>query len=585
MYFVGARMAKKNSTILGRIVGNLVLKKESILGVDISPHYIRICNLSNEYNRPILKSLASVCIEKMYSFEDIFNNKHLYVDELKSLIQNNNIKVKDVAFSLPSSGSIVTTLTIPDMEDLEFDQAVKSGDIWQSMMNLPAGVSEYSIFYEILEHNKKSTSHLSSSSPNFLNSDQDATMNVMFVAVPKYVISLYTDIISEAGLNPIIADLRCIAVNNALRLNKEMRNLDTVAFIEFGISDNSLLIIDNNKPHLLPITLSDEEKQNLLVNLGNQEFFANFTLNYGNYVQTLIQSFNEQFPNRHINKIYITSTMPMHVNDTSSIPYINLFIDKISNSLSNYSVSECNFCDHISVPNKFTKHVNAEGKLSSWVASLGLASRKFDIFDCIKLPCINKINLLPNYKNIKAEKTFKAISNFVLTSISIIAIACAVTCYLYSFANKLHMQSRITKLKPVEIEYKSKETKLSELKASLNKVNSLNSTKEKLPSNQTILFKTYKHISRAVPDGVWLNSLNFSNHDKIQIDGNSVDDQHILDFISLLQKDGVLKEVSLKNMTTSKKVVPATKAEVIVKQFTLSGIIADVPVQNLLIGK
>ena len=88
----GARyaIATLKSRILAtlRQPGNFIsLHNETMLGVDITPSCIYVCQVDNKGGNCALTSLASVCMEGKFVGEDILNNPDLYSEYLKELIR------------------------------------------------------------------------------------------------------------------------------------------------------------------------------------------------------------------------------------------------------------------------------------------------------------------------------------------------------------------------------------------------------------------------------------------------------------------------------------------------------------------
>ncbi len=590
-------MAKKHRKFLSYIFGNSSLKQEKMIGIDISPHYIRICNMYNEYGKWTLKSLASACMEKMYSFNDIFAHKEFYIEQLKSLILKNNIKIKDAAFSLPVSSAIVSTLSIPDMEKEELDKAVASGDVWQSMLSIPGNISDYSISYEIINRHKDKVriqkqlgivpiinlaGQTAQSAEQENPVENEETMDVLFVAIPNYITEIYAEIIAGAGLNPVLADLRCNAFNHALAINKQLKaEQGTNVFIEFGTDDNYIFIIDGEKLHLIPMPIDDEIKADLIRNIDNPEYFIQFANNFAEVTKQTLAGFSEQNPHKYIQNIYVSSSMPLYIKDNNNLPYVNLFIDNFSKILNKYSVSECSFCDHIRVPEKFNKKVNAEGKLSAWVASLGMATRKLDIFDTNPLPAAYNINLLANHEDKKVERRFRIASNMFSLAMIIVSILGCIGVYYITIVQKNGLEKNIKSLSTISIEYDNKDKKLNHLKLIISKVDTLNNVKGNLPSNQLQIIDCFKDIAESTPEGIWLTNMDFIAPGKIIITANAVDDQRILDFVSSLGKEKSFNKIALKTMKAVSKKSTANDNDIILKNFNIEIELLPVKIEKI----
>ncbi len=136
-------------------IGKYSYEHENILGLEISPHYIRICQMKNSYGRWSLNQLASACMESQFTLRDIQSNPEIYTENLKILIAKHHIKAKEVALSIPTSSSIIKIINIPDMEEDELAQAAGMGGIWESLVELNGGIHEYSVYYKILNRKIK----------------------------------------------------------------------------------------------------------------------------------------------------------------------------------------------------------------------------------------------------------------------------------------------------------------------------------------------------------------------------------------------------------------------------------------------
>jgi Tfp pilus assembly PilM family ATPase len=216
--------------ILKKTFGKFFYQRESILGIDINPHYIRICQMNKSYDQWSISNLSSTCIEKNHWQHEIEENIDLYSESLKELIKKNKIKEKNVSFSVPSKNSVVRVLQFTDMEEAEFHEAAKLGDIWESEIELEGGIDSYDVYYKILRHNKPYETEEDQNEDSNIDNDSSiiktqkqiipATIEVLFVASKKDYINLYNKIITNAGLNPLISIPKAISLKYAIDIIK-----------------------------------------------------------------------------------------------------------------------------------------------------------------------------------------------------------------------------------------------------------------------------------------------------------------------------------------------------------------------------
>lgn len=706
---------KKIIRPLNKILGKSSYNNEKVLGVDISPHYVRICQMRNSYDQWILNNLASSCIETQFRNYDIHGNPDLYVENLKELIKKSKITVKNVAFSVPTSSSIIRILNIPAMDDDDFAQAAAIGSIWESYVTLDGSASEYAIFYKILRRHEsdgtiveaeimaadegipEDQSVIISETPENISdavtsqenpapaenipatveefpaetmavtnptitiqartveapvaetpapaeeisvpetvepapvetpsaeqieepapaaetmenptSVEDlppveevtaemaaemveplqeeapaiATMDVLFVATKLTEIYTYSDIIRRAGLNPILADVRCLALKHAFESNpKNLENIsEPYAFMEFGPDDNYIFVIDGNNTSIYNISVSEEDVGAIIASVPDIASVQMFIQNYAAQASQILQSHNDQTGSK-IRNIFVSSSAPLHVNDASSAPLIKTFVETIPPMLGEYEVTECNFCKHIVVPEKFAKQVNAEGNIAAWASTVGIATRKLDVFDYEEnegVDPISRVNLLPESTIDKKNKRMSVMSLIATAAVCLLFVYGIADSYYGQTSTAMQYKNDLAGLATVESKHSNIVSEAQKLTLLMNQVKSLDGIKSDLPSNQKNILMAYDHIQKSIPEGIWLKEVNYLSSNKIEITGNSVSDQSILEFTKRLNDGKEFSRVVLKTMETKEKDDNAVPNPMLgsdrrVKIFTLEGTVS-----------
>jgi|GEM_PF-5005167 len=611
-------LSKLKEPIL-KIIGKYSYNYEKVLGLEISPHYIRICQMTNSYGKWSLNHLASVCMESQFSNSDIEANQDLYVESLKSLLETHHIKTKDVALSIPTSASIIKILNIPDMEPEDLDQAASMGGIWESMVQLSGPIHEYAVYYKILrrkikpsesfsineamfaqqENSYQTTTSIISSLPDPIEnlpaiiaepSQEDNTMDVLFVATKFADAMLYAGIAQSAGLNPIIMDSRCNAIKHAFETNPEKQHINhPYAFLEFGEDENYIYVVEDINVSIFHIIISDEEKLLIRQGFETPEALQNFVNNYALQLKTILNTYKKGDLSKEIYNIFVSSNTPLHVDDASSEPLINVFVREISLVMGSYKITPCTFCNHIEVPAQFAKKVNAEGNLTAWAAVLGLATYKLDIFGYQKdSMAIDLVNFMPGYLSIIRTRATQVISTLAMAVVFAFVIITAGATFLAMSAKNYSLASDIKTLEPIKAQYEEKNQELNKLNMFMDKVKSLDKVRSTLPSNQMQIINIYKIITSSIPEGVWLIDVTFSptkmpdvkevNNGKnytTEIRGNSINDQNILEFVKKLNDAGGFKKIYLKKMEAidkkDKSLATSAAEGDKVKKFTLQG--------------
>ena len=159
---------------------------------------------------------------------------------LKLAIQKYKISSPNVAISIPVTSAIIRVVTAPLMKDEELSKAIETNSLWENLVQLTDNLDDYSIFHQVINRNQK-----------------DNTMDILFVASKFTDINSYTSIIKNAGLNPVIIDVKCFALKSAVdqsnQITNKVEDANLTAVLEFGLDENYLMILYDNNPIITDI--------------------------------------------------------------------------------------------------------------------------------------------------------------------------------------------------------------------------------------------------------------------------------------------------------------------------------------------
>lgn len=155
-----------------------------------------------------------------------------------------------------------------------------------------------------------------------------------------------------------------------------------------------------------------------------------------------------------------------------------------------------------------------------------------------------RINLLTEKR--KKRKEIKKETNFLLKigifTLGSFLIFLGITIYLRFSLSQLKKEAETNKAIIAELQRKILEVKRYE---ELNKeIIRRSSVIETLRKNQSIPVKILNEISLALPDGVWLSSLNYKE-DGSDLDGYAFDNSNIVTYVEKLKGLEILKDVYL----------------------------------------
>jgi type IV pilus assembly protein PilN len=529
-------------------------RHEKLVGVDITPNCIYLCQIDALNGKRVLTSLTSVCMEGRFLTQDIADNTNQYAQSLKDLVAENNIKTKNVALSIPVSNSIVRTVTIPTLKDKEIEKALKYGSLWNNIMSQDSNPDDYSIFYQIIRRNKSSHS-----------------MDVLFIATKLSDVNIYTKVVKDSGLNPVIVDIRSFAVSNAYnhKLNNPKASGSCV-FLEFGLEENYAMLINQGQANIKQINVREIHRMAITEDSLDEGIINEFALNYSSQVRKIINDYQDSYDIEYIDNLLVLSV----------VPRVKEIVDILSDYMGEYDIQECNFFDCMKINDDFTiSGESAKQNISAWAASIGAALRKVDIFGN------NTANKkYPNMLPKSGEYAFVKRANYALYTFAMIATV-AITYVSAMETIKLNekgslLSQELAKYEGVKESHASLSENYNNISNQSQNINSVIALMKEAGESQQRILSVYKYMNLVILDDVWLREIKFVAPDKIEVVGGADNDRSIIEFMQLLNEGNQFSNVSLKGMKEIREVSVRHADVVNVKTFKLESTLSDIPVYD-----
>jgi type IV pilus assembly protein PilN len=498
------------------------IKQEDVVGVDITPNFIRVAQLSENSDGWLLEKMGFKQVAEAASLDNIRDSQDDYVQKLRELILSANLETANAAISIPITSAIVRTVTMPLMSDEEIESAIQYDSLWNNILQLEEKLEEYSIFWQVIRRNTA-----------------ENTMELLFVASKLSEINQYVQIATRAGLNPVVVDVRCFAIRNALKAQKGKAQ-GTTALIEFGPNENYVLIVTDDTPFIYDIYISEADR--LLIESGQLEGDQGDRL-YDRFAGQVLQAFRAyeiKLGKKLIDQVLLVSP----IRDKSDL------LGQMRKVLDGYHIDLFDPLADLQVPINLNEVIDSEPNVSVFTSAVGLAVRKVDIFGYYKyVTGVNNVNLLPNRDVVKQIERKKILSKVgIIASALVVAIFIFGTfLYQYFFNNTLANQYQTAV--QIEKQVQLKEASLAALKAQKAKYSQMLDASKEFKSNQASNYQLLSAVNQVVPGGVWFTNIDFSSPNSLVIKGDASSDQVIVSFIERLQKLPMIEKASLQNMT------------------------------------
>ena len=509
-------------------LGKSSVQGEEIIGVELSNKEIRIAQVSsNKANQWVLEKLHIHPVDIADDSTPI-DNADKFSEELMLAVQKYKITSPNAAIAIPVTSAIIRVVTAPLMKDEELNKAIETNSLWENLVQLTDSLEDYSIFHQVINRNEK-----------------ENTMDLLFVASKLTDINSYTSIIKNAGLNPVIIDVKCFALKSAVdqvnQIANKTEDTNLTAVLEFGLDENYLMILYDNNPIITDIFIRGQDRK-ILQDSQNTEEKEGLVRRYITQVKQAVQDFETKYEKRIRN-----------IKVVSDIKNVDEYLASFRKALMNIGFNTFDPTEGLKIPSQNQQILDNKLNRSYLSTSVGLAFRKLDVFGYYKfVTAVKNINLLPDRSNVMKQKKMKAISGFAFKGITAAVVAIYVVLFGLSFWNIISYNNKLKQYEAVKIDH----TKIIKQKKIVSKefkvINTSLKLSKTLKSNKELTYRILAQVASSVPNRVKFDQVEFNGSNRLTIQGLAATDQDILKFIENLSKQKLVEQASLSSMRLPK---------------------------------
>ena len=414
------------------------------------------------------------------------------------------------------------------MKDEELQKAIETNSLWENLVQLTDNLEDYSIFHQVINRNQK-----------------DNTMDILFVASKLTDINSYTNIIKNAGLNPVIIDVKCFALKSAVdqvnQLTNKTEDANLTAVLEFGLDENYLMILYDNNPIITDIFIRGQDRKILQESQDAEEKEA-LVRRYVTQVKQAIQDFETKYEKRIRN-----------IKVVSDLENIDEYLGSFRKFLLNIGFNTFDPTEGLKIPSQYQQILDQKQNKSYLTTAIGLAFRKLDVFGYYKfVTAVKNINLLPDRSSMMKQKKMKAISSFAFKGAVGLVAGIYLILFTLSFWNILSYNKKLTNYAQIKVEHKKSVKQKKDVKKELSIIETSLKLSNSLKSNKELTYRVLAQIASSVPTRVKFDKVDFNGSDRITIQGIAASDQDILKFIENLGKQKLIEQASLSSMRLPK---------------------------------
>lgn len=199
------------------------LRKKDAVAFDIGSSSIKLVQMNQTKKGWELLKLGHAELPPEAIVDGSIIDAMTVTNTLKDLIKEHGVKVKEAVSSLTGHSVIIKKVSFPAMTEEELAESIQ----WEAEQYIPFPITDVNIDFQILG----------------ADTEGRGQMDVMLVAVKKDVINDYTNVIKEAGLNPVVIDVDSFALENMMEINYPVAPGENIAMVNIGASITSISVI------------------------------------------------------------------------------------------------------------------------------------------------------------------------------------------------------------------------------------------------------------------------------------------------------------------------------------------------------
>jgi type IV pilus assembly protein PilM len=202
-----------------------LFKSKEVVGVDIGTHSIKVVELKWSGKSIQLQSFGIAPIPSQSIVDGAILDKGAIVDSLQGLLREHKIRRKQAAMGLSGHSVIVKKISLPEMSEVELEESIH----WEAEQYIPFDIDDVNLDFQIIEG----------------GSTEEGKMDVLLVAAKKDKIDDYTDLLIQAGLQPVVVDLDAFALQNSWEINYDVVPGQNVALVNIGAGFTNIAVLRN----------------------------------------------------------------------------------------------------------------------------------------------------------------------------------------------------------------------------------------------------------------------------------------------------------------------------------------------------
>jgi len=205
----------------------LIRAKKDVVGIDIGSSSVKLVQLRQAKGGYQLVTLGVAPLPPEAIVDNAIMDSGSVVEVVRNLVESHKVKTKSVATSVSGHSVIIRKIQLPIMTEEEMEASIQ----WEAEQYIPFEISEVNLDFQILGPDARDPSQ----------------MNVILVAAKKEFVNDHVAVFRECGMNPVVMDIDCFAIENAFEANYGFEEDEIVALINMGAAAMNVNVLKGGK--------------------------------------------------------------------------------------------------------------------------------------------------------------------------------------------------------------------------------------------------------------------------------------------------------------------------------------------------
>jgi len=190
-------------------------QKGLLLGLDIGDHAIKLIQLRWEQDGFSLERLGRGTLDEGVMRAGEIGNEDALIEAIQKLMAQEDVKETRVAVSLSGGGVALRTVWVPETAKEEMESLIA----WEGEQYLPSPIEDLNLDYVIQGETDE---------------EGKRWLQVLLAGARKPFVDKYRDVISRAGLKPIVMDCTPLALENGFEASGSTNGDDSFLLLDIG---------------------------------------------------------------------------------------------------------------------------------------------------------------------------------------------------------------------------------------------------------------------------------------------------------------------------------------------------------------